>query len=294
VNVDHTAKSGPQRVRDLLREEAEELLSGRVQVINLWRPIRGPLRDSPLAVCDASSVAPEDLVPADLVYANRIGETYAVTYNPSHRWIFVPEMKKNEALLIKCFDSLTDGRARFAPHTAFDDPTAPPNVLPRESIESHSSPRDSSSVLHVLTQAGALRSVKKWPCSPPRTWPNVVFVLNRVSQRLRASLGVLFGSTLLVGSSINALAELPRGGLRLAGDTGSAGTNPYGSATVYVRVAARATEREDVVARVRELQQRYGFSWNGSVCQAEAGHPSGFDDFTIRIALGCGLIKPEP
>ena len=79
--------------------------------------------------------------------------------------------------------------------------------------------------------------------------------------------------------------SLPRGGLRLAADTGSAGTSPYGSATVYVRVAATATERDDVVARVRELQQRYGFSWDGSVCQAQARHPSGFDDFAIRIAL---------
>jgi hypothetical protein len=135
VHVDHTARSGPQRVRDLLGEEAEELLRGRVQVINLWRPIRGPLRDAPLAVCDAGSVAPADLVPADLVYANRVGETYAVTYNPSHRWFFVPAMQRDEALLIKCFDSLADGRARFAPHTAFDDPTAPSDRLPRESIE---------------------------------------------------------------------------------------------------------------------------------------------------------------
>jgi len=135
VHVDHTAKSGPQRVRDFFPEEAEELLRGRVQVINLWRPIRGPLRDAPLAVCDARSVAPNDLVPADLVYPNRTGETYAVTYNPSHRWFYVPEMRSDEALLIKCFDSMTDGRARFAPHTAFIDPTAPADILPRESIE---------------------------------------------------------------------------------------------------------------------------------------------------------------
>src|SRR6201993_3707849 len=67
VHVDHTAKSGPQRVRDLLGGEAEDLLRGRVEVINLWRPIRGPLRDAPLALCDASSVSPGDLVPADLV-----------------------------------------------------------------------------------------------------------------------------------------------------------------------------------------------------------------------------------
>jgi hypothetical protein len=135
VHVDHTAKSGLQRVRDFFGDEAEELLRGRVQVINVWRPIRGPLRDAPLAVCDAGSVAPEDLVPSDLVYQNRVGETYGVTYNPAHRWYYVPEMQTDEALLLKCFDSATDGRARFAPHTAFDDPTAPADALPRESIE---------------------------------------------------------------------------------------------------------------------------------------------------------------
>jgi len=135
VHVDHTATSGPQRVRDFFGDEAETLLRGRVQVINLWRPIRGPLRDAPLAVCDAASVAPEDLVPSDLVYQNRVGETYGVHYNPAHRWFYVPEMQPDEALLLKCYDSATDGRARFAPHTAFDDPTAPADVLPRESIE---------------------------------------------------------------------------------------------------------------------------------------------------------------
>jgi hypothetical protein len=135
VHVDHTAKSGPQRVRDLLGDEAEDLLKGRVQVINLWRPIRGPLRDAPLAVCDTRSVAPDDLVPSDLIYRDRVGETYAVKYNPDHRWYYVPEMQPDEALLLKCFDSKTDGRARFMPHTAFDDPTAPADVLPRESIE---------------------------------------------------------------------------------------------------------------------------------------------------------------
>jgi hypothetical protein len=135
VHVDHTATSGPQRVRDFFGDEADELLRGRVQVINLWRPIRGPLRDAPLAVCDASSVAADDLVPSDLVYQNRVGETYGVTYNPEHRWFYVPDMQPDEALLLKCYDSQTDGRARFAPHTAFEDPTAPADRLPRESIE---------------------------------------------------------------------------------------------------------------------------------------------------------------
>lgn len=135
VHVDHTDRSGPQRVRDLLPDEAEQLLRGRLQIINLWRPIRGPLLDAPLAVCDASTVKPEHLVPSDLVYPHRVGETYTVTFDPGHRWYYVPEMKVDEVLLLKCYDSKTDGRARFAPHTAFTDPTAPQDAPPRESIE---------------------------------------------------------------------------------------------------------------------------------------------------------------
>jgi hypothetical protein len=135
VHVDHTAKSGPQRVRDLLADEAEELLHGRVQIINVWRPIKGPLLDAPLAVCDAKSVEPDDLVASDLIYPHRIGETYSVTYRPSHRWFYFRSMRADEALLLKCFDSKNDGRARFAPHTAFADPDAPADAPPRESIE---------------------------------------------------------------------------------------------------------------------------------------------------------------
>lgn len=135
VHVDHTEKSGPQRVRDLIPEEAEQLLKGRVQIINLWRPIRGPLLDSPLAVCDARTVNPDELVASDLVYPNRVGETYSVKYNPDHQWYYVPRMTADEILLLKCFDSKADGRARFAPHTAFADPTTPVDAAPRESIE---------------------------------------------------------------------------------------------------------------------------------------------------------------
>jgi hypothetical protein len=135
VHVDHTEKSGLQRVRDLIPDEAGQLLRGRVQIINLWRPIRGPLLDSPLAVCDARTVKPNELVASDLVYPNRVGETYSVKYNPDHQWFYVPRMTVDEALLLKCFDSRTDGRARFAPHSAFADPITPADAPPRESIE---------------------------------------------------------------------------------------------------------------------------------------------------------------
>ena len=134
VHNDYTVKSGPQRVRDLMGEEAEQLLRDRFEIVNVWRPIRGPLRDAPLAVCDATSVAFADFVPSDLVYRDRTGETYRVKYNPAHRWFYVPEMRVDEAILIKCYDSAPD-RAWFTAHSAFEDPTAPTDVLPRESIE---------------------------------------------------------------------------------------------------------------------------------------------------------------
>jgi len=134
VHNDYTIKSGPQRVRDLMGEEAEELLNHRFEIVNVWRPIRGPLRDAPLAVCDATTVAFTDFVPSDLVYRDRTGEIYRVKYNPAHRWFYAPETQADEALLIKCYDSATD-KAQFTAHSAFEDPTAPADMLPRESIE---------------------------------------------------------------------------------------------------------------------------------------------------------------
>ena len=135
IHIDQTERSGPQRVRDLLPDEADALLRGRVQIINLWRPIRGPVVDAPLAMMDARSLAPGDLAPADLVYPDRTGELYYLRHNPAHRWFTAPAMQPEEALLLKCYDSASDGRARWAPHTAFIDPTAPADAPPRESIE---------------------------------------------------------------------------------------------------------------------------------------------------------------
>lgn len=139
VHNDFTAKSGYSRARLELAtrgvENIDELLQHRFSVVNVWRPIASPVQESPLAVCDAQSIAFTDLVPLDLVYRDRVGETYAITYNPSHRWFYFPQQQRDEVLLIKCFDSAEDGRARFAAHSAFDDPTSPANAPPRESIE---------------------------------------------------------------------------------------------------------------------------------------------------------------
>ena len=136
VHNDYTAKSGPRRVRDHLPpEEAEERMQHRYAEINVWRPIRGPVESSPLALCDALSIDPKDFVPADFVYRDKVGEVYRFTYNPKHRWFYFPRLERNEAILLKCYDSKQDGRARFSAHTAFDDPTSGPDAAPRESIE---------------------------------------------------------------------------------------------------------------------------------------------------------------
>jgi hypothetical protein len=116
-------------------DAAEDLLTRRYAIVNLWRPIRGPLQDAPLALCDAKTVADADLVEHDLIYPDRTGEIFALTHNPAHRWFYAPAMRSDEILLLKCFDSARDGRARFMPHTSFQDPTAPADMPRRESIE---------------------------------------------------------------------------------------------------------------------------------------------------------------
>jgi hypothetical protein len=135
VQNDYSLKSAPRRVRDHLPEEADRLLRNRFAEINVWRAIRGPIESSPLALCDARSLSPEDIVPSDLVYRERVGETYGFLYNPKHRWYYFPRLEPNEAILLKCYDSKDDGRARFTAHTSFEDPNSSPNAAPRESIE---------------------------------------------------------------------------------------------------------------------------------------------------------------
>ena len=134
VHNDYTVGSGPQRVRDLMGGEADELLKRRFAFINVWRPIKGPVVNTPLTVCDARSAAPEDFVVCQMRYADRTGEIYTVTHSPAHRWLYFPRMTTDETILIKCYDSREDV-ARFAPHVAFEDPATPPGAAPRESIE---------------------------------------------------------------------------------------------------------------------------------------------------------------
>jgi len=132
---DYTEWSGPQRVRDLLPDEADALLQKRFAIIQVWRAINQPIESNPLAIADSSSVPFDDMMIAERRYPTRIGQTYRLRHGTGHRWFYFPKMSRDEALVFKVFDSATDGRARFTAHTSFEDPTTPPGAPPRQSIE---------------------------------------------------------------------------------------------------------------------------------------------------------------
>ncbi len=135
IHNDYTEWSGPERVRDLLPDEAKALLEHRFAIVQVWRPIQPVVLQDPLAICDARTIATQDLIATERRHPNRIGEIYHLAYSPAHRWYYVPRMRRDEAIVFKTYDSATDGRARFTAHAAFDDPATPPNAPPRESIE---------------------------------------------------------------------------------------------------------------------------------------------------------------
>jgi len=136
VHDDQTFDSAPRRVpRHVPKEEAELRLKRRFAIVNFWRPIGETVQRTPLAMCDARSIDAADLIPSDLVYPDWTGETYSFVYNPKHRWYYVPRQRVDEVLLLKIYDSQTDGTARLTAHTAFDDPTTPADAPARRSIE---------------------------------------------------------------------------------------------------------------------------------------------------------------
>jgi hypothetical protein len=136
VHNDYTAKTGPLRVRGALGAQATELMRHPFSVFNIWRPIHGPLEESPLAICNCQSVAERDVIP--ILSKDPAGNqiiVYSLAFNSAQRWSYFPRMHSNEVLIFKTFDSRQETPARFTFHSAFDDPNTPANAKPRESIE---------------------------------------------------------------------------------------------------------------------------------------------------------------
>jgi hypothetical protein len=135
VHCDYTPQSGPLRVRQLLPDEADELLNRRVAFFNFWKPFRRTVEERPLAMCDVTSSSPEDFITMKLRYRDRDGEIFVMRHAPKHHWWYFPRMTPDQAILLKTYDSETDGRARFIGHSAFEDPNTSPDAPMRESIE---------------------------------------------------------------------------------------------------------------------------------------------------------------
>lgn len=136
VHIDQTPSSAEERVKLHLPDEAEELLKGRYRIINVWRPLNGPVMAHPLAVADSATVRDEDLIPVEHRYPNRTGQTAAVRYHPGQKWYYWSGMRNEDRLFLKCFDSDESvGQWGRVPHTAFVDPRTPEGAVGRESIE---------------------------------------------------------------------------------------------------------------------------------------------------------------
>ncbi len=142
---DYTDRSAAQRMRDVFPDDADDRLNRRFAIVNVWRSMTGPIEQWPVAVCDARSInddmmhtivrsAPHRAEPS--FEYSRSSETRHASYDANHRWFHFPRMTRNEVLLFKNYDTLLDGTARYALHSAFEDPTSPPDPAPRESIES--------------------------------------------------------------------------------------------------------------------------------------------------------------
>ena len=133
AHADFTAQSALRRATEVLGPAAHS--ARRLIALNLWRPLAEPVRDSPLAICSSASVATDDLVPAELRYQDRRGEIYYLAHNPSHRWLYAPEMRTSEFWLFKNSDSSEAHPAGVTPHSAFLDADAPSSSPPRQSLE---------------------------------------------------------------------------------------------------------------------------------------------------------------
>ena len=127
------------KVQQLLGDaDAALRLRCRFAILGLWRPTNeAPLLDAPLAVCDARSVGPHDMVRNELLYPSRRGETCIGLHNPAHHWFFFPHQRRDEVIVFKNFDSAAgeSGIAGVVPHTAFDDPATPQDAPLRQSLE---------------------------------------------------------------------------------------------------------------------------------------------------------------
>lgn len=133
VHIDQTAKSAAARVHHHLPSEASTLLKSRFRIINVWRPLNGPVVASPLAFAASASVPDKAVVPVEHRYPDRTGETAGIEWSEGQEWHYWSGMSNEERLFLQCFDS--EGTGARVPHTAFVDSRTQEGWPGRESIE---------------------------------------------------------------------------------------------------------------------------------------------------------------
>jgi hypothetical protein len=135
VHNDYTSNSGQVCLRENLGADAAELARGRFQIVNVWRPLVDPVEDYPLALCDARSLDPSDLIDSERRAPNHTGEIQLAVYAAEQRWYYYSAMRPPEVLVFKTFDSLDGGVHPCSIHSAIHLPRAPVDAKPRESVE---------------------------------------------------------------------------------------------------------------------------------------------------------------
>lgn len=111
------------------------IVKHRYQCLNIWKPLKGPLRDWPLAVCDISTVDINDVHRGDLVHPNFVIENCQVNFNPNQKWHYISDQLPSEAWVFLQSDSKNAWIKPGVPHSSFPHPSSQPDDLPRESIE---------------------------------------------------------------------------------------------------------------------------------------------------------------
>ncbi len=137
VHVDNDFETLRQMARALAPEaHREECLRGRQILVNLWRPIRTVQKD-PLAVVDGSTMRRANLHPVKLLASRAHAKNphgFNISHDPAQRWYYLSQMRPDEVLAFKQIDTQADA-VQWAAHTAFSDPTSPPDAEERQSIE---------------------------------------------------------------------------------------------------------------------------------------------------------------
>ncbi|KAK8104327.1 uncharacterized protein PG998_011360 [Apiospora kogelbergensis] len=118
VHIDASAEGALRRIQLQWPSQVEELVKGRFQILNIWRPLTSSLKHWPMAFCDVRSIDPGDLVLADQISPGFQGENTLLYFNPRHRFHYVSDQSQDEVWIFKQYDSLM-GVAGGCPHTSF-------------------------------------------------------------------------------------------------------------------------------------------------------------------------------